>query len=836
MQSEISTAGAAQDRGRTVEELERELSEAHRREAATAEVLKVIRSSPTDVQAVFDTIVRSAVLLCDAVYGSAVRFDGKLMHLVAKYNYTPEVDRALREAFPMRPSLRMMSGRAILTRDVVQVEDALEDPDYPKDVVQAGGFRSMLAAPMLRDGRPIGAIVVNRGQPGPFSPTQIQLLRTFADQAVIAIENTRLFEAEQASKRELQESLEYQTAIGEVLGVISRSPSELQPALDAIASIASRLCAADDTSIRLKEGGDLRNAAHHGTIPIKLNLKRPIGRDFVAGRTVVDREPVHVHDLTAAGDEFPLGRDIALEEGHRTTLGIPLLRGDQAVGSIVLRRTEVRPFSDKHIAVLKTFADQAVIAIENTRLFEEVQARTRELQESLEYQTATSDVLQVISSSLGQMQPVYETMLANALRHCDAKFGGLFRYENGAFRGVAGIGVPEGLLVSASAGSHRAANTDLEELVASRQPIHSPDLRQNASYLAGDPFIVGAVERGGARAALLVPLVKEHNLIGALAIYRQEVRPFTDKQIQLVQTFADQAVIAIENTRLFEAEQARTKELQARSAELAQSLEYQTATSEVLGVISRSTFDLKPVLEAVVESATRLCGATRGHIFRFDGQYLRFAAAYGAWPEFMTYLETHQFSPGRGSVSTRAALERRTIHVPDVLLEPGYELGDLVKTQGYRTVLAVPMLREGALLGVIAILKTNVELFTEKQVALVETFADQAVIAIENARLFEEVAGAHEGAERVAGAADGHVGNPASHQQFAQRHAAGIRRHRAERVEALSGRPRQRRAQVWGRDQRRGRRRAGSGSRRSLATHNFPYPSGAELHARRSLA
>ena len=232
-----STSAAEQDLTRTVEELERELGEAHRREAATAEVLKVISSSPTDVQAVFDTIVRSAVLLCGAMYGSAVRFDGELMHLVAGYNYTPEVDRALREAFPMRPSPRMMSGRAILSRDVVQVEDALDDPDYPKDVAQAGGFRSMLAAPMLRDGRPIGAIVVNRGQPGPFSPTQIQLLRTFADQAVIAIENTRLFEAEQARTRELTEALQRQTATADMLKVISRSNFDLPTVLKAICRI-----------------------------------------------------------------------------------------------------------------------------------------------------------------------------------------------------------------------------------------------------------------------------------------------------------------------------------------------------------------------------------------------------------------------------------------------------------------------------------------------------------------------------------------------------------------------------------------------------------------------
>jgi two-component system NtrC family sensor kinase len=223
---------------------------------------------------------------------------------------------------------------------------------------------------------------------------------------------------------------------------------------------------------------------------------------------------------------------------------------------------------------------------------------------------------------------------------------------------------------------------------------------------------------------------RDGSCIGVMAMTRSMPQPFTSNQIELITTFADQAMIAIGNTRLFEEVQARTRELTERTQELTETLEYQTATSEVLGVIGRSTFELQPVLKAVVESATRLCGATRGHIFRFDGQYLRFAAAYGAWSGFTEYLETHPSRPGRGGASERAALERRTVHIADVLLDSDYERVDLVNEQGYRTVLAVPMLREGTLLGVIAILKTHVDPFTEKQVALVETFADQAVIAI----------------------------------------------------------------------------------------------------------
>jgi two-component system NtrC family sensor kinase len=387
----------------------------------------------------------------------------------------------------------------------------------------------------------------------------------------------------------------------------------------------------------------------------------------------------------------------------------------------------VLAFSDKQIELLTNFAAQAVIAIENTRLLNELRQRTDDLTESLEQQTATSEVLKVISSSPGELEPVFNAILANATRICEAKFANLFLYADNSFRIAAQQNPPVAYAerwrknpVLAVSDSPR---NPLTRLATTKRVVNITDLMAESGYIERDPRFVGLVESAGARTHLLVPMLKDGELAGAIAIYRQEVRPFTNKQIQLVQNFAAQAVIAIENTRLL--------------SELRESLQQQTATADVLKVISRSTFDLKTVLDALVESAARLCEADVASINRAKGDAFQMVASFGYSPEYKAYMDTHMIPGGRGSVTGRTVLEGGIIHIPDVLADPDFNFTGGAQAGGVRTMLGVPLLREGIPIGVINLQRKAVRPFTDKQIELVTIFADQAVIAIENVRLFE---------------------------------------------------------------------------------------------------
>jgi len=675
---------------------------------------------------VLDAIARTAARLCEARDAQIFLVEGTTFRQVARHGRF----RSMLDAGDRVDLTRgLVAGRAVLDRKTVHVRDLARairrDFAEAKDYQRTTGVRTVLAAPLLRNGAALGAILIRRTRVRPFTPKQIALLKTFADQAAIAIENAWLSEELQNRNRALTEALDQQTATGEILRVISTSPTDAQPVFAAVATSAARLCDAFDAAIHRMDGETLRLVAHDGPIPPDTVL--PL-TGTLAGRVVGERRAMHIADMQAETAEYPDSSAFARRRGFRTILGVPLIHAGEAIGTITIRRTEVRPFTDRQMELLKIFANQAVIAIENVRLFKELGERNRELTMALDRETATSEILRVISSSPTTVQPVFDTILANALRLGEAHNGGIFTFDGQGFRLAAAAGVSDEFLAYLrDAVILPGPETTLRRVGLEPRVSHVADILADPSFSPPEVY-----RREGTRTTLAVPMLKEGRLVGALAFHRRHVLPFTEKQIALLATFADQAVIAIENVRLF-------KELEARNRDLTEALEQQTATGEILRVISRSPTDVQPVFDAIVQSATRLCDAAWGAAFRFDGRLQTFTAGYNVTASELEVLRREFPRPvTRERATGRAVADRRVVHIADIQEDPEYA-GAPLRALGFRSVLAVPMLRDGEPIGVLGLWRREVRSFTEKQIDLVSTFAEQAVIAVENVRLFTEL-------------------------------------------------------------------------------------------------
>jgi two-component system, NtrC family, sensor kinase len=707
-----------------------DLRETLQQQTATADVLKIISRSTFDLQTVLDTLVESATRLCDAGRAIIWRPFGDVYKIAAAFNLTASHKEKLEE-LSIRPGRGTAIGRTLLGGKTVHIHDAQTDPEYDwPEIGRVGGSRTILSVPLVREGLPVGVLVLSRVEAQPFTGKQIELATTFADQAVIAIENVRLFEEVQTRTEDLRESLQHQTATADVLKVISRSVFNLQAVLDALVESAAHLCNTDRAVLTRKQGDRYYRAALHGFPDEAIAEMKSVPVDLESGmivaRALRNCAVVHVADVNA-DPEYP-GSPAQTLGGVRTVLSVPLIRETQPVGAITVSRTRVEPFTEKQIDLIKTFADQAVIAIENARLFDEVQERTEDLRESLQQQTATADVLKVISRSTFDLPAVLQTLVESAARLCDADQTLITREKNGAFYRAEAYGFSaefqeyvKDIPIEAERGS-ASGRALLEGRV-----VHIPDVKADPEYTWTE-----APKLGGFRTVLTIPMLREGVPIGVLGLARSEVRPFTDKQIELATTFADQAVIAIKNVLLFD-------EVQARTRELGQSVDELRALGEVSQAVN-STVDLETVLNTIVAKATQLSGTEAGAIYVFDNaaQEFHLRATYGMDDAIIAEIKDRHIHIGETAIGA-AAQQRIPIQIADIQKDPDTTVLDVIVRAGFRALLIVPLLGADRTVGALVVRRKRPGEFPKHTVDLLQTFAAQSVLAIQNARLFESV-------------------------------------------------------------------------------------------------
>ena len=686
-----------------------ETKEALEQQTAISEILRVIASSPGDVKPMLDAVAERALHLCDAAQAGIFLVEGEALRYAAGFGdmLTPQ------ENSVYSLTRRLVIGRAALDRQTIHVADVvpLLDTDYPdaRPNQEQYGFRALLAVPLLREDRAIGAIALWRREARAFSDKQIALVKTFADQAAIAIENVRLF-------NETKEALEQQTAISEILRVISATPGDVKPMLDAVAERALRLCDAAQSGIFLVDGAALRHAAGFGSMAtFEEGEMTPLTPNRVVGRATLDRTTIHLPDILALPDsEYPVSRENQRKFGFRALLAVPLMRENRAIGAMSLWRPDARPFTDKQIALVKTFADQAAIGIDNVRLFNETK-------EALEQQTAISEILQVISSSPTDVQPVLDAIAERAARQCDASSASMYLIDGQVLRHLA------------SKGPAAEPVTHVDTLPIDRRSVSGRALLERTALQIDDmlahtadfPLSAELAQRYGHRSVVVMPLFREGRPFGTILLRRQEVRPFNEREMSLLRTFGDQAAIALENVRLFN--------------ETREALEQQRASGEVLAAISSSIADTSPVFEKILASCERLfAGKSISINVVGDDGLVHIVAHHG--PHRDEVLAAPPV-PADGRLATGVCIATRSVlHFPDAEDEAVPPLTrKSARMVGAKAVVFAPMVWEGKGIGSISVGRDFKGPFSEKDIALLRTFADQAVIAIQNARLFHEI-------------------------------------------------------------------------------------------------